>query len=760
MKQRLLLALLSLLSLTAYADIFTPYAPPENIYHVRSAVHGGSNTNNCTASKPCLTAAYAASVVTKPGSIIHVHTADGNFSEATTINLAKGVHFECDGRTVGKMIDTHVAHNENFILASSLGTEGNDNYQEIRFCDFDGNSLNGFDGMQIFARNNVKIHDVNMENWLSSAIIMSGRKDNAFDQPPNIFMTGAEIYNFTIANSSQSTGSESGAIQAGGTSGLKIHDGSLDSTVSTGRLPGQTGYLLKLSTPRGGFNKAVEVYKTTITKKRQENFDIAIELWNSYGGNLIHDNIIQGNVDTDMCQMTEYTWCTRVYNNKIGYDTYAPLPFNITAASWSAGVATLTLNVDAHITVGDVIRINGGASPTSWNNVGGNVSTWNSGTRVVTFPWASDPGTWVSGGYGGGPENGIGVELNQKGLEIYNNWFRNIRIGVSFYVHNKNLENLGSSRYRYGSFGDIYIHDNIAINAMLAMWNAPSGAPHGYNHNIQIEHNTVVNVDNPEAYCGIRIPEYSISDNIAVRSNIVVNWPQAGICLTSNTGVLVDNLSVENNLLYLNGNSNLTKIFTASAGQRLTNYIDQNNIIGDPLFMNFTLTPTAAGSILADKWYNINTVGTTNFTLIGASSNTVGLSFKTSKPLINVTSGLVTGVSYSIASPGTTNFTLIGSANNTVGTIFIATGPGSGSGAAYQLDSLGTGTGTVDGRDFRLQLASPAITTGLETPFLWDYRGRYRGANPDIGAVQACYNPSTCETGSYIMNQPAPIAPF
>jgi hypothetical protein len=705
MKQRILFLILSLISLTAYSDIFQPYTDPVNVYHVRSAAHGGSNSNNCTAAKPCLTVAYAATKVTKPGSILHVHTADGNFTETTTINLAKGVTLECDGRTVGKLIDGHVAHNENFLMLSSLGTEGNDNYQEIRFCDFDGNSLNGGYGMQIFARNNVKVHDVNMENWLTSAIIMSGRKDNAFDQPPNIFMTGGEIYNFTISNSSQSTGSESGAIAAGGTSGLKIHDGSIDGVVSPGRLPGGTGYLIKLSTPRGGFNKAVEIYKNTLTKKRQENFDINIELWNSYGGNLIHDNIIQGNIDTDMCYMTEYTWCTRIYNNKIGYDTYAPLPFNITAASWSAGVATLTLNTDAKITVGDLIRVTGGSNPTSWNNVGGNVSTWDAGTKIVTFPWATDPGTWVSGGYGGATEQGIGIELNQRGLEIYNNWCRNMRACVSFYVHNKNLETLGSNRYRYGIFSDVYIHDNISINAMLAIWNAPSGAPHGYNHNIQIEHNTVVNIDSPEAYCGIRLPEQSISDNIGVRSNIVQNWPQAGICMVSNANITVDNLSVENNLFYLNGNSNLTKVFTPGAGQRLTNYIDQNNVIGDPLFMNYTgATAVNAGSFVVGNWYKIKFVGTTVFTSIGAASNTVGVDFK-------------------------------------------ATG-------------VGSGTGTADGRDFRLQLGSPAITTGLETPFLWDYRGRYRGANPDIGAVQECYNPSNCETGSYVMNVPVPVAPF
>lgn len=48
-----------------------------------------------------------------------------------------------------------------------------------------------------------------------------------------------------------------------------------------------------------------------------------------------------------------------------------------------------------------------------------------------------------------------------------------------------------------------------------------------------------------------------------------------------------------------------------------------------------------------------------------------------------VTAGsFITGVQYTIQSIGTTNFTLIGAASNTIGLLFTATGPGSGSGTA------------------------------------------------------------------------------
>ncbi|MBT8448730.1 MAG: hypothetical protein KJO69_03520, partial [Gammaproteobacteria bacterium] len=49
----------------------------------------------------------------------------------------------------------------------------------------------------------------------------------------------------------------------------------------------------------------------------------------------------------------------------------------------------------------------------------------------------------------------------------------------------------------------------------------------------------------------------------------------------------------------------------------------------------------------------------------------------------NVTAGnFVTGVSYRIVSVGTTDFTLIGAASNTVGLVFTATGAGTGTGTA------------------------------------------------------------------------------
>jgi hypothetical protein len=110
-------------------------------------------------------------------------------------------------------------------------------------------------------------------------------------------------------------------------------------------------------------------------------------------------------------------------------------------------------------------------------------------------------------------------------------------------------------------------------------------------------------------------------------------------------------------------------------------------------YPNNLTNPVAAGAFVIGNTYTIISVGTTNFTAIGAASNTVGLTFVATGvgsgtgtaflAAVSVTAGsFVAGVSYTITSVGTTSFTGIGAASNTVGLTFQATGPGTGTGKA------------------------------------------------------------------------------
>ena len=104
------------------------------------------------------------------------------------------------------------------------------------------------------------------------------------------------------------------------------------------------------------------------------------------------------------------------------------------------------------------------------------------------------------------------------------------------------------------------------------------------------------------------------------------------------------------------------------------------------------------GMLAIGNTYTITLVGSTDFTLLGASANTVGTTFTATKNYNgsnNLGTGLanagnfVIGKQYYITVVGTTNFTLIGASSNKVGTIFTATGAGAGTGVACQ------GNGTV-----------------------------------------------------------------
>jgi hypothetical protein len=108
---------------------------------------------------------------------------------------------------------------------------------------------------------------------------------------------------------------------------------------------------------------------------------------------------------------------------------------------------------------------------------------------------------------------------------------------------------------------------------------------------------------------------------------------------------------------------------------------------------------TNAGNFIIGQTYIIQSTGTTDYTLIGASSNQPGIKFvatgvgtgtgtasQTKSVIITITNAgnFVPGQTYIIQSTGTTDYTLIGASSNQPGTQFVATGTGTGSGIAYQ----------------------------------------------------------------------------
>jgi len=145
----------------------------------------------------------------------------------------------------------------------------------------------------------------------------------------------------------------------------------------------------------------------------------------------------------------------------------------------------------------------------------------------------------------------------------------------------------------------------------------------------------------------------------------------------------------------------------------------------------FDTAPVTAGNFVIGQAYTITTIGNTNFTKVGALTNTVGTSFTA------LSAGIGTGTAtvrirgvrlvygededivsadsfvfddiYQIVTVGSTNFVSIGSPNNEVGTMFRATGVGTGSGTARPVELLGIPGYSVYGNGFTSQIKDIAI---------------------------------------------------
>ena len=102
------------------------------------------------------------------------------------------------------------------------------------------------------------------------------------------------------------------------------------------------------------------------------------------------------------------------------------------------------------------------------------------------------------------------------------------------------------------------------------------------------------------------------------------------------------------------------------------------------------------GSMVPGQDYTINSLGTTDFTLLGAPLNAVGVKFKANTTGNTRVGEFVVGKSYTITSTGTTDFTLLGAAVNSIGEVFTATSAGNIAagnfvpGQQYKITSVGS----------------------------------------------------------------------
>ena len=124
--------------------------------------------------------------------------------------------------------------------------------------------------------------------------------------------------------------------------------------------------------------------------------------------------------------------------------------------------------------------------------------------------------------------------------------------------------------------------------------------------------------------------------------------------------------------------TNTAPVFVTTSGSNVVTITDSNApALSTFDYVNF-VTPVAVGGLTLYGPYALQSVASTTYTIFALTTATLSANTSTN----TVAGSFVVGKTYQIVSVGTTDFTLIGASANTVGVIFNATGVGTGTGTA------------------------------------------------------------------------------
>ena len=141
----------------------------------------------------------------------------------------------------------------------------------------------------------------------------------------------------------------------------------------------------------------------------------------------------------------------------------------------------------------------------------------------------------------------------------------------------------------------------------------------------------------------------------------------------------------------LDGTAGATGQVLTSAGGSSTPVWANGFVTGMIMMWSGTIATIPTGWLLCNG--SSGTPDLRNRFIVGAYADDSGVAKAKIEQSIVTAGAFVIGTSYVIESVGTTDFTLIGAAANTVGTTFTATGGGTGTGTARTSDTIYTQTG-------------------------------------------------------------------
>lgn len=211
------------------------------------------------------------------------------------------------------------------------------------------------------------------------------------------------------------------------------------------------------------------------------------------------------------------------------------------------------------------------------------------------------------------------------------------------------------------------------------------------------------------------------------------------------------------------GNQKVDRWFYANAAQSLfssmTATVDPSRKI---VIWNFANIFGGRSLIIYNWQVGKWTYGETT-TEVMATLASAGLSLEGLTSAYEVTAGSFTiGKEYDIASIGTTDFTLIGSLDNTVGERFTATGAGSGTGKAIDLAAAAAANYTLDtmttSLDSALFSGGQYFLGGADGAYIVSFTGQPMSAQIDTGYVGSQYNSTVTLARPIVDNGSADVA--
>jgi uncharacterized repeat protein (TIGR02059 family) len=202
---------------------------------------------------------------------------------------------------------------------------------------------------------------------------------------------------------------------------------------------------------------------------------------------------------------------------------------------------------------------------------------------------------------------GILLEANEENIIIERNQIKNVASGIF-------IDQFGSAR----TVANININSNIFNNIGVSSagddskgWGIIFTDEDYKNHtvnNVSICNNVIIGQSGSRSTMwGINLPHIGTATNIIVRNNIIRDFDYAPVYAYTQTGrETINTLSIENNIFYLNGNSNTPRY----SGITPTNNTTRNNLTSNPLFLSATDFHLQSGSPAIGKGLKIT--GVTN----------------------------------------------------------------------------------------------------------------------------------------------------